>query len=105
MFLCAIPHSFALGPLPWLMMSEIFPTRIRARAVAITTTFIWFVGFVASALFPAAGRVVRDDDRHDRRRLLALRPASAFWRSVFGLTLLPETEGRTLEEIADSWRR
>ena len=29
-FLCAIPHSFALGPLPWLMMSEIFPTRIRA---------------------------------------------------------------------------
>ena len=40
-FLCAIPHSFALGPLPWLMMSEIFPTRIRARAVAITTTFIW----------------------------------------------------------------
>ena len=52
-----IPHSLALGPLPWLMMSEIFPTRIRARAVAITTTFIWFVGFMASALFPVLAKL------------------------------------------------
>ncbi len=101
-FVCAIPHSLALGPLPWLMMSEIFPTRIRARAVAITTTFIWFVGFMASSLFPVLAGV--------SERLLGS-IAGVFWLSgavcvlafVFGLTLLPETRGRTLEEIADSW--
>ena len=103
-FLCAIPHSFALGPLPWLMMSEIFPTRIRARAVAITTTFIWTVGFLASYLFPLMAKWSTE---------LIGSIAGVFWISsavcvlafVFGVTLLPETKGRTLEEIAESWKR
>jgi sugar porter (SP) family MFS transporter len=102
-FLCAIPHSFALGPLPWLMMSEIFPTRVRARAVAITTTFIWLVGFMAGYLFPLLA---------DLSHKLIGSIAGVFWLSgfmsvlalVFGITLLPETKGRTLEEIADSWQ-
>ena len=102
--LCAIPHSFALGPLPWLMMSEIFPTRIRARAVAVTTTFIWVVGFLASYFFPIIANF-------SERMIGSI--AGVFWLSsavcvvalVFGLTLLPETKGRTLEEIADSWTK
>lgn len=100
--LCAIPHSFALGPLPWLMMSEIFPTRIRARAVAITTTFIWLVGFLACYFFPIIGEL-------SERCIGTI--AGVFWLSaavcvlalIFGLTLMPETKGKTLEEIADSW--
>ena len=50
--LCTIPHGLALGPLPWLMMSELFPTRLRAKAVAITTTFLWIVIFLGAQLFP-----------------------------------------------------
>jgi SP family arabinose:H+ symporter-like MFS transporter len=103
-FLCAIPHSFALGPLPWLMMSEIFPNRIRPRAVAITTTFIWAVGFLAASVFPLLAGWSKE---------MIGSIAGAFWVSAatcvlslwFGWTLLPETKGRTLEEIADSWRK
>jgi hypothetical protein len=51
--LCTIPHGLALGPLPWLMMSELFPTRLRAKAVAITTTFLWVVIYLGAQLFPA----------------------------------------------------
>ena len=79
-FVCAIPHSLALGPLPWLMMSEIFPTRIPARAVAITTTFIWFVGFMASALFPVLAKL----STRPSARLpgcFGSPPRSACWRS------------------------
>jgi MFS transporter, SP family, arabinose:H+ symporter len=101
--LCAIPHSFALGPLPWLMMSEIFPTRIRARAVSITTAFIWLVGYLAVLGFPLLAGWSKE---------LIGTIAGAFWLSAavcvlsfwFGWKLLPETKGRTLEEIADSWR-
>jgi len=101
-FLCAIPHSFALGPLPWLMMSEIFPTRIRARAVAITTTFIWLVGFLATYLFPILSGL-------SQRWIGSI--GGVFWLSgvvcvfalIFGVTLLPETKGKTLEEIAAAW--
>jgi MFS transporter, SP family, arabinose:H+ symporter len=103
-FLCAIPHSFALGPLPWLMMSEIFPTRIRARAVAITTTFIWLVGFMAGWLFPILAQL--------SERLIGtiagvfgLSAAVCVLAVLFGLTIMPETKGRTLEEIGDSWTR
>lgn len=102
-FLCAIPHSFALGPLPWLMMSEIFPTRIRARAVSITTAFIWAVNFLAASVFPVLAG-------WSQETIGSI--AGAFWVSAaacvlalwFGWTLLPETKGRTLEEIAESWR-
>jgi sugar porter (SP) family MFS transporter len=102
-FLCAIPHSFALGSLPWLMMSEIFPTRIRARAAAITTTFIWAVCFLAQYLFPVLAGV---------SKTLIGSIGGAFWISggicvlafLFGLWLLPETKGRTLEQIAESWK-
>src|SRR5260370_28261738 len=51
-FLCAAPHAVALGPLPWLMMSEIFSTRIRAKAVSISTTFLWIAGFSCPLHFP-----------------------------------------------------
>lgn len=101
--LMVIPHSFALGPLPWLMMSELFPTRNRARAVSITTTILWAAAFLPIMLFPKleaasinwCGTV-----------------AGVFWlyaficglSLLFGWTLLPETKGRSLEQIAQSWR-
>src|SRR6185295_11816641 len=51
-FICAAPHMIGLGALPWLMMSEIYPNRIRARAVAISTTFLWVAAFTGPLAFP-----------------------------------------------------
>ena len=51
-FLCLVPHASGLGPLPWLMMSELYPTRLRAKAVGITTTVIWVASFAAPFTFP-----------------------------------------------------
>lgn len=101
-FLCAIPHSLALGPLPWLMMSEIFPTRLRAKAVSITTTFLWITIFTSGFFFPILMRW---------SELLVGSVGGAFWllavvcvfSFLFGLKLLPETKGKTLEEIAAGW--
>jgi MFS transporter, SP family, arabinose:H+ symporter len=110
-FFCAIPHSLALGPLPWLMMSEIYPTRIRARAVAITTTFIWLVAFGAIWLFPLVCKLsehLTKTNEHPNGSIIG-----TFWllagvcvlSLLFGWKLLPETKGRTLEEIAESWQK
>ncbi|MHB8863953.1 MAG: sugar porter family MFS transporter [Pirellulaceae bacterium] len=102
--LLAIPHSFALGPLPWLMMSELYPTRIRARAVSITTTVLWITSFFPVFLFPFL-------QRGSEYYLGTV--AGVFWiyagicvfSLLFGFGWLPETKGRTLEAIADSWKR
>jgi len=101
--LCTVPHGLALGGLPWLMMSELFPTRIRAQAVAVTTTFLWIVIYTCGQFFPM---LIGWSQRHLGS------PAGAFWvftlvclcSTLFGWRLLPETKGRTLEEIARWWR-
>jgi sugar porter (SP) family MFS transporter len=102
--LCTVPHGLALGPLPWLMMSEIFPTRLRGRAVSLTTAFLWVTIYSGAQLFP----LMAD---YSQQKLGSV--AGAFWlfsavcvfALLFGWKMLPETKGRTLEEIAASWRK
>ena len=102
-FATAIPQAIGMGGLPWLMMSELYPTRIRAKAVAITTTVVWIGSFLAALLFP---KIVEISERSALGT-----PAGAFWMYsvicifalVFGLTLLPETKNKTLEEITRHW--
>jgi SP family arabinose:H+ symporter-like MFS transporter len=101
-FLCAAPHAIGLGPLPWLMMSEIYPTRIRARAVSISTTFLWLAGFTGPFAFPSLEAI--------SERWIGSN-AGLFWfyavvcllSFFWGWRFLPETKGRTLEEIGESW--
>ncbi len=102
--LCTIPHGLALGPLPWLMMSEIFPTRLRGRAVSLTTAFLWVTIYAGAQLFP----LMTD---YSQKTLGSV--GGAFWLFSgvcvfalwFGWKMLPETKGRTLEEIAASWKK
>jgi SP family arabinose:H+ symporter-like MFS transporter len=102
--LCTVPHGIALGGLPWLMMSELFPNRIRARAVAVTTTFLWLVIFSCGQLFPIFLKISTDQIGS---------VAGTFWlftvicvlSTIFGCTIMPETKGRTLEEIGGSWTK
>ena len=104
LMLCTVPHGLALGPLPWLMMSEIFPNRIRAKAVAITTAFLWVTIFSGAQLFPILS---------DCSEKVLGSVGGAFWLFTviciaaffFGWKILPETKGRTLEEIAKSWTK
>jgi sugar porter (SP) family MFS transporter len=102
--LCTVPHGIALGGIPWLMMSELFPTRLRAKAVSVTTTFLWLTIFSGAYLFPALTSASIK---------LVGSVGGAFWlftgicilAFLFGLLMMPETKGRTLEEIASSWKK
>ncbi len=89
--------AFSLGPVVWLMISEIYPYRNRAQAVGLSTAANWGANFVVSLTFP----IMRTD----------LGSAATFWiYAALGLVTLafvwlrvPETKGRTLEEIERSW--
>ena len=101
--LCTIPHGLALGGLPWLMMSELYPTKLRAKAVAVTTTILWSFIFAGTYLFPTI-------EKHAINTVGST--GGAFWlfsiicvfSLLFGLFVMPETKGRSLEEIANSWK-
>lgn len=91
--------AFSLGPIAWLMLSEIFPNTVRSRAVAVATAANWIGNFIVAQTF-----------------LLLLDGLGApvtFWlyagvgvlSIVFIAKLVPETKGRTLEEIEREWLR
>lgn len=103
-FLCAIPHAMALGPLPWLMMSEIYPTRLRAKAVSLSTTLLWVAGFTGPLAFPML-ESLSERIFHSIAGVFWLYSCICLFSFIWGWKFLPETRGRSLENIAISWQR
>ena len=89
--------AFSMGPIKWVFMSEVFPTRIRGRAVAITSLAVWTADAVVNQLFP----LVRDAWGKDMTFYIFA--AILVPQFFFVWKLMPETKGRTLEEIEKSW--
>jgi MFS transporter, SP family, arabinose:H+ symporter len=91
--------AMALGPIPWILCSEIFPLRVRGRAMSIATFVIWLSCYLVAQTFP----MLNDNPK--------VGPASTFWiyagcslaALVFVAAIVPETRGRTLEEIENSF--
>jgi MFS transporter, SP family, arabinose:H+ symporter len=87
----------AMGPLVWVVMAEIFPTRMRGSAMGLATLVLWLADFAVTLTFP----IITDK----------LNQATAFWiyavmcaaDLVFMFFFLPETKGRSLEEIEHRW--
>ena len=91
--------ALSVGPVTWVILSEIFPTRIRGRAMAIATICLWIANYIISQTFPMMDANPWLVDTFHR--------AFPFWLyGAFCLVLLwvvrafvPETKGKTLEEI------
>lgn len=97
--------SFALsvGPVTWVILSEIFPTKIRGRAMGIATICLWMANTVVSQTFPIL----------DENAFLIERFHHGFPFFIYGLMcvvlfifvskVVPETKGKTLEDIEKMW--
>jgi len=89
--------AFSMGPIKWVFMSEVFPTRIRGRAVALSSLAVWTADAILNQLFP----VLRDSwGKHVTFFVFAAVLVPQFF---FVWKMMPETKGRTLEEIERSW--
>jgi MFS family permease len=90
--------AISLGPVFWLMISEIYPLRIRGTAMSVASIANWGSNFLVALMFPVL--------------LAALGGATLFWLFAFlGIVAwvfiyfrVPETKGRSLEEIEASFR-
>lgn len=88
-------YAMTLAPVTWIVISEIFPTRIRAKGMAVSTFALWSASFVLTYTFPLLNS--------------ALGAYGTFW--LYGLisvggylfvkSYLPETKGKSLEEIEE----
>jgi len=87
--------SFALswGPVQWVMLPELFPMRIRAAAVSLCVIFNWLFNMIVALVFPSLL------DAWGAGINFLFFAAMTFLAFVFVRKLLPETKGRSLEEI------
>jgi len=89
--------AFSLGPIVWLMISEIFPNQARARAVAISTAANWMANFLVSLSFPVLLALMGPS-------LCFLYAAMGVAASIFIIGYVPETKGKSLEDLSRQWR-
>jgi MFS family permease len=89
--------AFSMGPIKWVIMSEIFPTKIRGRAMAIATLAVWVTDGIYNQLFPMLRNLLGVSGSFFMFALMLLPQLLFIWK------VMPETKGRTLEEIERSW--
>jgi len=87
--------SFAigLGPVFWLLISEIYPARIRGKSMSIATIANWGANFVVAISFLTLLNTISNAGAFFLLGFLSLIAVAYFWKKV------PETKGLTLEEI------
>lgn len=95
--------SLSVGPVTWVILAEIFPTSIRGRAMAIATVMLWLANFVVSQTFPMMDKNERLVELFHHAFPFWLYGALCFVAIVFLWLSVPETKGRTLEEIERHW--
>jgi len=86
-------YAMTLAPITWVVLSEIFPNRLRGAAMAVATTALWIACFILTYTFPILNNLL---DASGTFWLYALICLAGF---LFILKKLPETKGKTLEEI------
>lgn len=101
MFILGFIASFAssLGPIPWVIMSEIFPTKIRGLAMSLATMTLW-LGVVSITQFTPIML-----DNLGGAFTFWIFMANAIFLLIFTYKMIPETKGKTLEEIEKSWNK
>lgn len=86
-------YAMSLAPVVWVVLSEIFPVRVRGMAMALSTFFLWVACFVLTYTFPLLNEAVGASGTFWLYGLICL---GGF---LFIRAYLPETKGKTLEEL------
>lgn len=95
--------AMSLGPVTWVILSEIFPTGIRGRAMAIATVILWISCFAVSQTFPMMDKNKWLVEKFHHGFSFWVYAAFCVVEVLFVWWFVPETKGKTLEQIEKHW--
>lgn len=93
----------SVGPVTWVILSEIFPTQFRGRLMSLATVALWMANFVVSQTFPMLDQNPWLIKHFHHGFPFLLYGTFCFLGAWFAGTQLPETGGKTLEEVEHWW--
>ena len=94
-----IAFSIGYGPIPWIMMSELFSSDVREVASSLATTANWTVAFAVTISFTSLQNWIHDYGAY------WLFAACCLVNLIFCLLMVPETKGKTINEITEMFGR
>jgi SP family arabinose:H+ symporter-like MFS transporter len=92
-------HAIGNGAVCWVVISEIFPNKIRGAAMSIAITAIWIFAYLANQFFPAM------QDHFGASGTFFFFAGMAALNFLYVWTAVPETRGYSLEEIGRIWSK
>lgn len=97
---------FSWGPICWVLIAEIFPNTIRGAAVAIAVAFQWIFNFIVSSTFLPMYNMSAGDmgDKFGHMFVYGLYGVICILAALFVWRLVPETKGKTLEDMTRLWK-
>jgi sugar porter (SP) family MFS transporter len=104
MFISIGAYSVSLAPLTWLIMAEIFPNRIRGVAMSIASVVLWVSTVMVNQAFPFLSEISVSVFGSEFG-IFIIYAVSCLATALFVWRYLPETRGKTLEEISSFWMR
>ena len=97
---------FSWGPITWVLIAEIFPNTIRGGAVAIAVAFQWIFNFIVSSSFvPMFNMHLTEGDDFGHWFTYGLYGIICVLAAFFVWRLVPETKGKTLEDMTRLWKK
>ena len=104
LFGCIITFTAAfavsLGPIGWLFCSEVFPNRVRGRAMSVAAMSVWISCYIVAQTFP----MLNDNPSIGPAKTFWIYGAVSLFAFIFAAAFIPETKGRTLEQIERYWK-
>ncbi|MEI6864844.1 D-xylose transporter XylE [Flavicella sp.] len=99
--------SFAMswGPVAWVLLAEIFPNKIRGRALAIAVAAQWISNYVVSLTFPMMNENSYLKETFNNGFSYWIYAAMSLLAMFFIMKYVPETKGKTLEEMESLWKK
>lgn len=99
-FIIIYSASFMMswGPICWVLISEIFPNTIRGKAVAIAVAAQWISNFLVSSTFPVL-------EHFSIPFTYCLYGVMSVLSALFVWKMVPETKGKTLEDMTKLWKK
>jgi sugar porter (SP) family MFS transporter len=91
--------AFSMGPVVWTLIAEIYPNRVRGRAISVATAVNWLCAFLVAQFFLSLVDAIGESTT------FFLFAAMCVVTYVFVWRLVPETKGHSLEEIQTRWVR